>query len=458
MKLSVAMIVKNEEVMLKDCLESVKGADEYIVVDTGSTDKTVEIAKEFGAQVYEDYKWEAHFAKARNHAISKCTGDWILSIDADDRMVEGGMETIRKAIKKNPEQVCFNVVFEEEKGTSTHRIPYLYKNCKEVFFKGAAHNYLSIPATMDSGVVIKYGYSPAHKGDPDRTFRILKKAVAEEPNKPREMYYLAREYRYRKDWINCLYLCDRYLKIGHWSPEVADTWLMKARCLWQLQRGEEARDACLMAIKYNTNFREACLFMAEMTGPINQDRWKLIAEFADNSNVLFARNKAEKPASYYEKINDVEPRYDYLYEKVGEIIGQRTMIDIGCGQGKLSEYIEKYDGFDMVQNPYRVGDIYTHDFGDYEVYVLLEVLEHLIRDIDVLNRIPSGKSIVFSVPSFDCPSHVRMFTEDIVRWRYRDLIKLTNITRFNFDDKNRKWKTDFPATPTYILLCEGQRI
>jgi len=213
-----------------------------------------------------------------------------------------------------------------------------------------------------------------------------------------------------------------------------------------------------MAIKYNTNFREACLLMAEMTGPINQDRWKLIAEFADNSNVLFARGKAEKPASYYEEVHDIEPRYDYLYEAVGKIIGGRSVLDIGCGQGSLSQYIRNYSGFDMIKNPYQIGDIYTHDFGDYDVYVLLEVLEHLIRDIDVVKRIPVGKAMVFSVPSFDCPSHVRMFTEQVVRWRYKDLIKFTNITRFNFDDKNRKWKTDFPATPSYILLCEGQRV
>ena len=93
-----------------------------------------------------------------------------------------------------------------------------------------------------------------------------------------------------------------------------------------------------------------------------------------------------------------------------------------------------------------------------EVYVMLEVLEHLTRDIDVLQKIPSGKEVVFSVPSFDDPSHVRMFTREIVQWRYRDLIKLQNITRFNFDNANRKWKTDFPATPSYILLCRGQKI
>jgi len=458
MKLSVAIIAKNEEAVIERCLKSVQGADEIILVDTGSTDKTKAIAVKYVQKIYSDYKWEAHFGKARQHAMNKCTGDWILSIDADDRLAEGGIKQLRKIIAEHPDEYCFHIQFISEGGGRSHKLPYLYKNCKEVFWSGAAHNYISKAANYDSGTSIIFGYSPAHKQDPDRTFNILKKAVKDNPGKPREIFYLGREYQYKKDWVTCLYWCEEYLKKAHWAPEIADAWHRKALCLWNLQRGEEARDACLQAIKYNTNFKEACLLMAEMTGPINRDNWLFIAELADNSNVLFTREKTEKPAAHYEKINDTEPRYTHLYEAVGKIIGERKMLDIGCGQGNLSEHIVNYDGFDMVKNKYRVADIYTHDYGDYDVYVLLEVLEHLIRDKEVLKKIPSGKQVVFSVPSFDDPSHVRMFTEKIVRWRYHDLIKLQNITRFNFDEKHRKWKTDHPATPAYILLCEGQKI
>ncbi len=459
MKLSVAIITKNETAVIARCLQSVQEADEIIVVDTGSTDDTVQIAKDNRAKVFTGYKWEDHFAKARNHAMSKCTGDWILSIDADDYLEgKAGISQLRHAIKKHPKEYCFHIQFISERGDASHRLPYLYRNRPEVFWDGAAHNYLSRNATIDSGAVIIYGYSPAHKADPDRTFRILKKAVDENPTKPREMFYLAREYQYRKDWPTCLYWCDQYLKYASWGPEIADSELRKARCLWHLQRGEEARNVCLQAIKINTHFKEAILFMAEMSGPINRDSWLFMGELADNSNVLFVRNRIEKDAAYYETVNDTEPRYTRIYEKVGRIVNVRSVLDIGCGQGKLGEYIDDYDGLDMVQNPYRVGDIYSAEFGDYDVYVLLEVLEHLTRDIDVLNKIPVGREIVFSVPSFDDPSHVRMFTENIIRWRYRNLIKLETITRFNFDQKDRKWKTDFPATPSYILLCRGYRI
>ena len=206
MRISVAIIAKNEEAMIQGCIESVLDADEIVLVDTGSEDNTKALAIKAGAtRVCTDFTWCDDFAAARNHAISKCTGDWILSIDADDRLTEGGMKKIRKAIREHPEDRAFHILFMAEKGGSTHKLPYIYKNSKEVFFKGAAHNYLSVTAAHDSGATMIYGYSPSHKKDPGRTFRILYKAVMADRKKPREVFYLSREYQYKKDWISCLY-------------------------------------------------------------------------------------------------------------------------------------------------------------------------------------------------------------------------------------------------------------
>ena len=78
------MIVKNEEENLPRCLASVEGIfDEIIVVDTGSTDRTKEIAREFGAKVF-DFEWIDSFAAARNEALSHATGDYAFWLDADD--------------------------------------------------------------------------------------------------------------------------------------------------------------------------------------------------------------------------------------------------------------------------------------------------------------------------------------------------------------------------------------
>lgn len=84
--LSVAMIVKNEESNLRRCLESVKNvADELVIVDTGSTDATISIAKEYTDKVFE-HPWENSFAIARNQSIQYCTGDWIFIMDADEEL------------------------------------------------------------------------------------------------------------------------------------------------------------------------------------------------------------------------------------------------------------------------------------------------------------------------------------------------------------------------------------
>lgn len=88
-RLSLCMIVKDEEEALPRCLRSVQGvADEIVIVDTGSTDRTVEIAESFGAKVIHE-AWTGDFAKHRNTSIDAATGDWLLILDADEELVDG---------------------------------------------------------------------------------------------------------------------------------------------------------------------------------------------------------------------------------------------------------------------------------------------------------------------------------------------------------------------------------
>jgi glycosyltransferase involved in cell wall biosynthesis len=95
------MIVKNEEEMLPECLESVDGlVDEIILVDTGSTDRTLEIAKEFGAKIFH-FPWINDFAAARNESIKHATGDYLLILDADERLYEFDRTAFDEAMKCN---------------------------------------------------------------------------------------------------------------------------------------------------------------------------------------------------------------------------------------------------------------------------------------------------------------------------------------------------------------------
>ena len=94
-RISLCMIVKDEEEMLPRCLESVRGAvDEIIVVDTGSSDRSVDIAREYGASVVE-FAWCEDFAAARNAGLERASGDWILFLDADEALEATARKQIR---------------------------------------------------------------------------------------------------------------------------------------------------------------------------------------------------------------------------------------------------------------------------------------------------------------------------------------------------------------------------
>ena len=96
--LSLCMIVKNEATRLPQCLRSVQAVvDEMIVLDTGSTDETPAIARQFGAKVFES-TWQQDFAAARNEALAQVTGDWVLVLDADETLTPECVGAIRQAI------------------------------------------------------------------------------------------------------------------------------------------------------------------------------------------------------------------------------------------------------------------------------------------------------------------------------------------------------------------------
>ena len=97
-KLSVIIITKNEEENIRDCLESVKWADEIIIVDSFSNDKTVEIAKEYTDKIF--HKEWMGYGRQKNLALEKATGEWILNIDADERVTKELAQEIKEAIQR----------------------------------------------------------------------------------------------------------------------------------------------------------------------------------------------------------------------------------------------------------------------------------------------------------------------------------------------------------------------
>jgi ADP-heptose:LPS heptosyltransferase/glycosyltransferase involved in cell wall biosynthesis len=193
---SLFMIVKNEEKDLINCLSSIKDhVDEMIILDTGSTDKTVELATEFGAKVFHSKKFSSeteykdfNFAEARNEALNHANGDWLFWMDADDRLECDDWHL-------SPEFDAFHIRIKY--GGTEYNQARIFRNNYGVHFRGAVHEYPVIDACRTA---VLEGCAVRHKaeektGRVGRNIAILETEWSKHPNDKRTLFYLANAYR-----------------------------------------------------------------------------------------------------------------------------------------------------------------------------------------------------------------------------------------------------------------------
>jgi GT2 family glycosyltransferase/tetratricopeptide (TPR) repeat protein len=194
--LSVCLIVKNEERFLGQCLASVKGlAHQIVVVDTGSADRTVEIAKEHGAQVH-SFAWCDDFSAARNAALEHATGDWVLMLDADEELPPEQHAALRKLLH-TPSVISWRLplqdVGREAEGCSY--VPRLYRNTPGLYYAGRVHEQVftsieerraewGLDTRLGDATLRHHGYTKDLTLERDkvgRNLRLLEHAVLETP-------------------------------------------------------------------------------------------------------------------------------------------------------------------------------------------------------------------------------------------------------------------------------------
>lgn len=189
-KVTLALIVRNEEEFLAGCLEqALPFVDQIVVVDTGSQDRTAEIARAYGAVVIE-YAWEGDFAAARNAYLREIGGGWILTVDADEYLTSEAGAWLRKLAEKNEAKVYYLRTYNYHNEFLAHFSDQanirLFLRVDDVRYSGAIHEQLvtSLPRELVGGPhVIHYGYLPqvlARKEKLSRNVEILDKVTEEE--------------------------------------------------------------------------------------------------------------------------------------------------------------------------------------------------------------------------------------------------------------------------------------
>ena len=152
MLVSAALIVRDEEKFLQACLGSLAGlADEIVVVDTGSADRSRDIARDAGARVY-DLPWRGDFSAARNHALGLARGEWILYIDADERVGEGDRAAVREQLRR-PEYIGYRLLLRPRPGFSPYWELRLFRNDPRIRFRGVIHENIwpAVIACQEAG-------------------------------------------------------------------------------------------------------------------------------------------------------------------------------------------------------------------------------------------------------------------------------------------------------------------
>ena len=207
LRLSLCMIVKDEEEMLPGCLEPLRGVvDEMIVVDTGSSDRTVEIAESFGAKVVH-FPWNGSFADARNVSIDNATCDWVMYLDADEHMIPEDAPKLRALLTRTWREAFYlvetNYTGGDESGAAvTHLALRLWRHRPEYRFEGRIHEQkthtmpMYLPERFETTTirVRHYGYLNqriASKVKSQRNIELLEQEARENPS-PFNDYNLAR--------------------------------------------------------------------------------------------------------------------------------------------------------------------------------------------------------------------------------------------------------------------------
>lgn len=262
--ISLCMIVKNEEDVIERCLAAVQDiADEIIVVDTGSDDRTKEIVKSYTDKLY-DFPWINDFSAARNFAFSLATKKYILWLDADDVILEPDRERfliLKKELDPQVDSVTMPYhLAQDESGnvTSSLRRNRLVKRSRNFAWQGAVHEYLEVGGfILNSDVAITHS-SVRH--DSDRNLHIYETRLAKgESFSPRDLYYYANELMDHAQYEKALEIYQKFLDTKQgWVEDNVAACGKAADCCLALNNPEKYLKYVYQSFNYDTPRADFC--------------------------------------------------------------------------------------------------------------------------------------------------------------------------------------------------------
>lgn len=274
------MIVRDERQNVADCLRGVEGLfDETIVVDTGSADGTPDVARQLGARVFE-FAWRDDFSAARNEAVEHATGDWVLWLDADDRLNAANRAKMRGLLGQlNGAPACYRMLtrsasdkpWEEPQLLSHIR---LFRRHPEARWEGRVHEQI-LPAVgrlrydmRASDVVVEHmGYTDSlvFQRKLRRNLRLLRLAFAENPNNPLVLFYLGTTYKWMGQLDGALSYLNRSLQLANGNHDwVRKLYVELARTLACLGSRAEAADVCGRGLEVYEHEPELTVLKADL--------------------------------------------------------------------------------------------------------------------------------------------------------------------------------------------------
>ncbi|MBO5141957.1 MAG: glycosyltransferase family 2 protein [Clostridia bacterium] len=335
------MIVKNEEAVLKRCLQSVTSfIDEIIIVDTGSNDTTKKIASQFTSKIY-DFAWIDDFAAARNFSFSKASGDYIMWLDADDIVTPFNSNKILSLKNTyNPSTDIFmfkyNVAFDKNnKPTFTYYRERIIRNIPKYKWESPIHEVIPL-----IGNITYSDISIEHKkikvNPPKRNLNIFNKMISEGIElDARQQFYYGRELFYNNDDIAAINTLEDFLKRNDgWSENKIDACKLLGSLYLRNNNLEKALVSLFSSFKY-----------AEPRSNICCDIGKIFFDKKDYKNSIFWYELASSKSQNIVTNAFIEPdTFDYIpymqlcviYYRLGDFV-KANMYNEMAGQIKPND-------------------------------------------------------------------------------------------------------------------------